>query len=334
MKCSKSKGLLRDFNDNVPCRVKTSGQVVQIMQTQHMPNESSYIERIDKETYLVKRTGEVKQINHQEKRIDNIQTVKHSLEDIRDIINCNVTEPEKWLWVTLTYAENMQDYKRLYPDLQKLIQKLRYHYGDMEYILVPEPQKRGAWHIHSLFGFPNKAPFIANDFMRALWGQGFVNVQAVRGDCDNFGAYLSAYLGDLAIDDYEVAPYGSKVTEKEVTEMNGKKKSKRVIKGGRLALYPAGMRMYRCSRGIKKPVIERMNPKDAKEKVKGHTPTFTGSAMLSDDESGFQDCIIYLYYNLNRKEKYTPEDNEIFETLESLYLSAHPRISSYGELLF
>lgn len=334
MKCSKSNELLRNFADGVPCRVKTSGQIVQIMQTQHIPPTSSYIEKIDKETYYVKSTGEIKQINHQEKRIDNIQTVKHSLEAIRDIINCNVTEPENWLWVTLTYAENMQDYKRLEPDFERFVRRIRNKFGKCEYIYVPEPQARGAWHIHALLGFPEKAPYIANDIMRSLWGQGFVRVQAVRGDCDNFGAYLSAYLGDLAIDDNEKTPYCSLVTEKEVTEIDGKKKSKRVIKGGRMALYPAGMRMYRCSRGIKKPVIERMNYQDAHEKVKGHLPTYSGTVLLSDDESGFRDCIIYQYFNLNRKEIYTPENNELFMLLESLHVSARSRIASNEELPF
>lgn len=42
-----------------------------------------------------------------------------------------------------------------------------------------------------------------------------------------------------------------------------KGKKKAILKGGRLGMYPAGFRIYRTSRGIKKPNIEYMDNSDA-----------------------------------------------------------------------
>ena len=75
---------------------------------------------------------------------------------------------------------------------------------------------------------------------------------------DNVGAYLTAYLGDMDVndafknnsDEIQRCLDGS-ATIKSV-EIDGDKKY--YIKGARLSLYPANFNMYRCSRGIKRPV--------------------------------------------------------------------------------
>ena len=100
---------------------------------------------------------------------------------IRDSINTNLAEPENALWVTLTYAENMRDAKRLYEDFRRFWQRFRYYldkheYPPAEYITAAEPQGRGAWHLHCLFLFPEKAPFIPNADMARIWGYGFTTV--------------------------------------------------------------------------------------------------------------------------------------------------------------
>lgn len=68
-------------------------------------------------------------------------------------------------------------------------------------------------------------------------------------------------------------------------------KSKKIIKGGRLGLYPAGMKLYRCSRGIKKPIVEDMPQMDARKKVKGMEKTFERTIELKDDKTDFHGFI-------------------------------------------
>jgi hypothetical protein len=50
--------------------------------------------------------------------------------------------------LTLTYRENMQDRGRLLADFKKFVRRMRKSKLKIEYVAVPELQKRGAWHMH------------------------------------------------------------------------------------------------------------------------------------------------------------------------------------------
>lgn len=212
------------------------------------------IRKLDKNSYVSLSTGEIKFFKHNGKRIDNYASLTKSFARIRDLINCNITPKtaDNVLFVTLTYAENMTDNKRLYVDTDKFLKRLRYKHGNFEYISVIEPQARGAWHIHIFVIFPNKAPFIPNDEMASIWGHGFTKTEKINSrSIDNMGAYFVAYFTDIETDNVNGA--------KTVTDKDGN--SKRIIKGGRLYLYPVGMHFYRASRGIKKPLKKIMTVK-------------------------------------------------------------------------
>ena len=96
----------------------------------------------------------------------------------------------------------MTDPKVLYKDFDKFMKKLKYKYKSVDYINVVEPQGRGAWHCHILLRFNDyKKIYIPNKEISKMWGHGFVSVKAIKKDIDNLGAYLSAYLGDVEIND-------------------------------------------------------------------------------------------------------------------------------------
>ena len=85
-----------------------------------------------------------------------------------------MTDTKKCLWGTFTYKENMTDPKRLYNDLRKFNMRfqrwLRKNKLPMcEYIAVAEVQERGAWHLHIIFIFNKKAPYIKNSILARLW---------------------------------------------------------------------------------------------------------------------------------------------------------------------
>jgi hypothetical protein len=126
------------------------------------------IKKLNADTYLDLKTGEVLACKHIGNRAENLSSVAQSLRNLRDILNSNISDTKSCLWVTLTYKENMADPKRLYNDFRKFNQRIQYYLGKnklphCEYIVAAEPQARGAWHAHVVLIFPSKAPFIPND---------------------------------------------------------------------------------------------------------------------------------------------------------------------------
>lgn len=244
-------------------RVKYCGNITEIMY-QDKSNKKATVTKVDKDHYVICSTGELKEYTHSTSRKDNLSEVRRSLQRLRDYINTNVTNPKNCRWITVTYKENMTDPKRLKTDLNRLVRKCRKIYGHFEYITACEPQGRGAWHAHAIFIFDGTAPFMANEDVFNYWGNGFVKVDKLE-DCDNVGAYLTAYLGDIEFNienSYVVDEIAQSNKKCEIKTVKGKK----YIKGGRMYLYPPGFNLYRISKGIKKPVAETMRYKKGKEK--------------------------------------------------------------------
>jgi hypothetical protein len=206
-------------------------------------NRKCHAIKVDADHWVEPETGEVHEYDHSAtSRTDNAQGLRQTFAKIRALINANCTDPKKLRWITLTYAENMQDTERLYKDFDAFRKRFVRRWGKCEYISVVEPQQRGAWHVHLIGIYPDRAPYIPNDELRECWGQGFVRVESLD-NIDNVGAYLSAYLADLPVD----GDRGG--TDKPQRDGS----SKRILKGGRLSMYPKGMRIYRHSRGLRKP---------------------------------------------------------------------------------
>ncbi len=51
-------------------------------------------------------------------------------------------------WLTLTYRENVTDYKQTCSDLSRFVRKVKRELPGWVYVAIPEKQKRGAWHWH------------------------------------------------------------------------------------------------------------------------------------------------------------------------------------------
>ena len=282
--------------------VKKMNHIYEICYLEHR-NNICPIQKLDKDSYVVLNTGEVKDCNHIENRSENKLQVSQSLKRLRDYINTNVVDVNNCKWITLTYAENMTDTKRLYNDFKKFVMRFKYKYGKFEYIVACEPQGRGAWHCHCIIIFDKKAPFIANKEIEALWGQGFTKTNKLD-DIDNIGAYLTAYLGDMDL----ASCKDNKISFNEedikvITEIGNMKLKtpKKFVKGGRLSMYPPGFNIYRISRGIKKPVKEYYSYHVIKEKAGLQLPTYSKAIQLTDIEKNFSNKIIYEYYNTKRK---------------------------------
>lgn len=292
-----------DILDGQMVKITSCGNIVEIMAYDHKSTGGS-ITKLSKKLYVDNRTGEVKEFEHTTTRQNDLHNVAKSLKQGRDIINANCSEPDCLRWVTLTYKENVRDTKKVFFDFKNFNKRLRSRVGNYEYIACLEPQQRGAWHLHCILIFEGKAPYIPKDELYSCWQQGFVQINQVT-NVDNLGAYLSAYLTDLDLSDNVLQGDIScfDVIERTLVDKDGKTRSKRFIKGGRLNLYPSGTHIFRWSKGIRKPVVEYMTYSKAKEKVSSAKLTYKNVVLLSDkeDDRDYENTLVYEYYNFVRQ---------------------------------
>lgn len=187
---------------------------------------------------------------HNEKRVDDVRSVRRSVGELRDLINTNIENGDYCRFLTLTYSTLMLDSKKVCDDFHNFNKRLRkYHKGHnlpfYDYISVKEPQSSGSWHLHVLLIYKTIAPFLDNNSVISnCWKQGFTKITKVDS-VDNVGAYLSAYLcNDL--DDSNASNH-------------------KIEKGKRLHYYKKGERFYSYSKGIKKPKVLKMSHQEAIE---------------------------------------------------------------------
>lgn len=287
------------ISDDSTVQVIEMNHLVEVQYLKHR-NTTMPIQVLDKNNYLDLQTGEIKEFNHIENRSQLINSIGRTFKELRYYINNNFTGNGNELHVTLTYAENMTDPDRLYDDFKKFMIALRRKFKTqttIDFINVVEPQGRGAWHCHVLLRFNElDTIFIKNEYIRRLWKQGFVSVKSLNG-VDNIGAYLSAYLTDVELTpDTRVDPdVHGEVLSKKVDGID-----KKFIKGGRLHMYPPGMRIYRCSRGIKKPDKMMMKHEQIKKVVGSAQPHYSQTIIIKDDDDKILNTIVYNQYNLKR----------------------------------
>lgn len=300
-----------DKNPNLLVKVTEMGNIIEVQYMSRRNTKQTVRMLEGGEQYVVCSSGEIKDVVHHETRKDNKKGLYKTFANMRAVINTNVTDVSKVRWCTLTYAENMTDTNRLYTDFEKFHKRFQYYckqqgYSKPEYIVMMEPQGRGAWHAHLLYIWQDmKAPYIANDVFAKLWGHGFVRIKKLD-NVDNVGAYLTAYLGDMELSEVDLHKWneitrGATVKQVEMIGENGEKVTKPILKGARLNLYPANFNMLRCSRGIKRPTEEMLSQEMANKKVSGATKTFETAVKLTDVENEFDSVIIKTQYNRVRK---------------------------------
>lgn len=139
-----------------------------------------------------------------------------------------------------------------------------------------------------------KAPFIANSELERIWGHGFTKITALDS-VDNVGLYLTAYLTDVSLDEAVETDISVRANVKSKI-----RNDKKYIKGTRLRLYPANCRLYRTSRGIKKPEHEWMPPDQAFRKVRHGKLTFEKNVHITDTDTGYDTTISTWEYNMKK----------------------------------
>lgn len=266
-------------------RSRVSGNIIEVRKYEKMNTEMP-ITKIDKERYIVNSTGEIKLYQKRDKRSDNLSGLAKSMSDVRSILNENFSGATSEVWLTLTYGDNMTDPQRLTKDHIRFFQRVKRAYPEipLEYVMIVEPQARGAWHTHELWKRTDGLVlYIPQKELLQMWRQttgcgGTVTVKRLDKS-DNIGAYLTAYLSNMPV-------VGSDTD------------SKAFIKGSRLHLYPARMRFYRASKGIKIPEWDTGQKKNAD--ISARTPIYRKIVEINDDAGKHVQTIEYLQYNTKR----------------------------------
>lgn len=298
----KLEGRYLKVDNDVEVRYTRTGNIIRYSIQSHR-NRYNCIKLLPDGQYMDTRTGEVKDRKFTAKtRYDNIKNVRKSMQDGRDFINANVFDLNRTAWITFTYAENMRDPKRLQKDFEHFNENYRKQVGNYEYITAVEPQRRGAFHLHSFFIFDHDITQ-ALDYRRIIhtWGKGRVEVQYMYGDVDNLGAYLSAYLCNLDLNE-KAQTLGYHDLNVVACERTGKMYEK----GQRLGMYPKGMKIFRRSKGIIKPDTEWIEIREAEKRIKALAATRTFEQYSEQEiqsKTGTYTNIIYnQYFNINPRE--------------------------------
>lgn len=320
------------IHDNDIVQVKRMGHLIEV---QHMKkrNVEMPIRIFDKNHYYfvddlpysecppIGEHGELlvplHEFNFASCRSESKESLRKTFKNLREMINTNFYGDSNEKFITLTYRqqgyyltddkeiefrykEPMRDTVKLMKDVEKFIKRLKYHYKDIcpniRYINVVEPQGTGSWHCHILFKFLDVDKiYVPYELIQQLWLYGTTDTRGID-KCDNLGAYLTAYLADIPVDD--CVPVGGDVVEKEII-IDGEKKKKKFIKGERLKYYPRDMRIWRASRNCDKPIKEKKRYKSIKKELGFAEPNFTQKIELNDNENTIN-IIQYEQYNLKR----------------------------------
>lgn len=150
----------------------------------------------------LKPAGRTKKTTEEQKLINRFKTMRRAKGVLRRLINANVGQykdergsPYKPVFLTLTFAENMQDLRLANYEFKKFNKRLNYYLwgkkAKLKYIAVPEFQYRGAVHYHVIYF---NLPYIEAGKIAAIWEKGFIKINVID-DIDNIGAYISKYMG-------------------------------------------------------------------------------------------------------------------------------------------
>lgn len=258
-----------NIDDSKISTVYKTGNITEIITPHHRNECLKKIRRLSKTQYVDLETGEVKEYKQHNNRGNNIQGVQRSLATLRRIINLNFTGSNSECFLTLTYSNVMTDTNKLYKDFKNFIAALRRHYP-VEYIAISEPQRSGSFHLHILLKSPTfKKLRIPIETLSELWTHGFSHIEKLPF-VNNFGAYFAVRVTDFYSED---------------SDINNVNAPKSVIKGGRLHFYPPNFKIYRCSKGIKRPLPVQMTYGEAKKLTDGMKLCYSCSKeIISVDE--------------------------------------------------
>ena len=241
--------------------------------------QEQVIKVIEGKRYVNLETGEIHNMDTSSStRLDNLKSTKQTMKKLRRLVAHNFTGGINQLWITLTYRDHITEPAIVYMDFKAFIRRIRNQFGKVDYITVIEPQASGRWHLHVLLKNDSELT-IANNDLANMWGQGFTKTKRLR-IADRVGNYLIAYLSNLQIGDED-------------------SQNKSIVKGARLYMYPKGIRIYRTSRGIEKPLEITTTQGELMETYKINSPPTFSRTTKHETPHGVKEYTTEFYDNIN-----------------------------------
>lgn len=158
----------------------------------------THMKRVEKENYIeytaTKNYKNDNSSSRAETGVKSLKSLNRAKNKIKEIIMLNVEK--NTAFITLTYAENLQDHTISSKLFDLFIKRYRYIQKDLKYLSVVEYQKRGAIHYH-LMVFNYKGHDISK-----LWDHGFSYVKRLTEwhDSDKVSNYMGKYLSKQSIE--------------------------------------------------------------------------------------------------------------------------------------
>ena len=105
MRVRKMKSVDVQLHDSTKVKLKTAGNTSVVQFTAGV-NKSCPVQNLSKDTYLDKKTGEVKQKKRTENRYQSPKSVRKSINRLMDLIRCNATDSAKCKWIDESIDED------------------------------------------------------------------------------------------------------------------------------------------------------------------------------------------------------------------------------------
>lgn len=275
-----------DISVDTLATVYNTGNIVEVITASRQYNTLLPYRKLNKNQFVNTETGEIGFYNRSVGKASQSSLTK-TFTKLRRIINQNFVGDETELFLTLTYATYMEDLLRVRKDFKRFIASLRHHVP-VEYVACIEPQASGSWHLHVLLKRLDGVKLtVSKPLLEKLWKQGIPFVEPLPFT-DNFGAYFTARLIDI--------------DELEGEEHSLQRQKKSIIKGQRLRYYPSGLHIYRCSRGIKRPVPQRLLYGEAMQMVRSLKPCYqTKKNIIIKNADGTERTVNEIFYQQFQK---------------------------------
>lgn len=137
------------------------------------------------------------------KELYRYQSYHRAREQVKRLLLCNLSNtPKSDIFFTLTYAQNMSDYKQSQKDFNRFRSRCRKVGFDFPYLVISERQKRGAIHHHGVFFGTGKVPIKK---LRKLWSHGFIFLEYVNTEKPPLA--LALYMTKYLSKDFNTSQY-------------------------------------------------------------------------------------------------------------------------------
>lgn len=228
----------------------------------------STTKKISGDEYVNTETGEVRKYRKNKSRTEDTASIKATLKKLRELILNNFKEYESY-FVTLTYAEDMQDFNKAVSDFRKFMDKFPNAYKDfkIEYLRIIEPTENGNWHIHCLIktNVYSEKFILRESDIQNCWKYGTVKAEQIY-DVNGLANYFCTVHSDKNLHE---PPF-----------------TKSKIKQMRWRYYPVGARIYSKSNGIKYPKKEKVLHRDLDEVLSDYNASKKSTLNVIDENTG------------------------------------------------